>query len=92
MMPGNRTRALVVGAGKIGTAIAALLASAPDYDVTVLDRTEQALRRAESLGVRTVRGDIADAAMLGRLAGRQQRHGAQRCPVPLDHKRRAGRV
>jgi 2-polyprenyl-6-methoxyphenol hydroxylase-like FAD-dependent oxidoreductase len=50
MMAGNRTRALVVGAGKIGTAIATLLASAPDYDVTVLDRTGQALRRAESLG------------------------------------------
>jgi saccharopine dehydrogenase-like NADP-dependent oxidoreductase len=68
MMAGNRTRALVVGAGKIGTAIATLLASAPDYDVTVLGRTGQALRRAESLGVRTVRGDIADAALLGRLA------------------------
>jgi len=39
LMASNRTPALVVGAGKIGTAIATLLASAPDYDVTVLDRS-----------------------------------------------------
>jgi saccharopine dehydrogenase-like NADP-dependent oxidoreductase len=65
----DRTRALVVGAGKIGTAIAILLASAPDYDVTVLDRSERALRRADGLGVRTVQGDTSDAALLGRLVG-----------------------
>ncbi|MGH3854688.1 MAG: saccharopine dehydrogenase C-terminal domain-containing protein [Pseudonocardiaceae bacterium] len=63
----GRTRALVVGAGKIGTAIAGLLASVPEYDVTVLDRSERALRAADGLGVRTVRGDTA---LLGRLAGR----------------------
>jgi saccharopine dehydrogenase-like NADP-dependent oxidoreductase len=68
LMVGNRTRALVVGAGKIGTAIATLLASAPVYDVTVLDRAEQALRTADSLGVCTVQGDTANAALLGRLA------------------------
>jgi saccharopine dehydrogenase-like NADP-dependent oxidoreductase len=67
-MAGNRTRALVVGAGKIGTAVATLLASAPDYDVTVLDRSEPGLRTAESLGVRTVQGDTANAALLGGLA------------------------
>jgi saccharopine dehydrogenase-like NADP-dependent oxidoreductase len=65
----ERARALVVGAGKIGTAIAVLLASAPDYDVTVLDCSERALRRAECLGVRTVQGDAFDAAVLGRLVG-----------------------
>jgi saccharopine dehydrogenase-like NADP-dependent oxidoreductase len=65
----GRTRALVVGAGKIGTAITSLLASAPDYDVTVLDRSERALRTADGLGVRTVQGDTSDAALLGRLAG-----------------------
>ncbi|MGH3866708.1 MAG: saccharopine dehydrogenase C-terminal domain-containing protein [Pseudonocardiaceae bacterium] len=65
----SRTRALVVGAGKIGTAIASLLRSAPDYDVTVLDRSERALRTVDGLGVRTVRGDTADTALLGRLAG-----------------------
>lgn len=65
----GRTRALVIGAGKIGTAIAGLLASAPDYEVTVLDRSERALRTADGLGVRTVQGDTADAALLGRLAG-----------------------
>ncbi|MGH3998520.1 MAG: NAD-binding protein, partial [Pseudonocardiaceae bacterium] len=57
MSTDGRTRALVVGAGKIGTAIASLLASPPDYDVTVLDRSEQALRTAGGLGVRTVQGD-----------------------------------
>jgi saccharopine dehydrogenase-like NADP-dependent oxidoreductase len=64
----DRTRALIVGVGKIGTAIAILLASAPDYDVTVLDRSERALRTADGLGVRTVQGDTSDAALLGRLA------------------------
>lgn len=67
-MADNRTPTLVVGAGKIGTAIATLLASTLDYDVTLLDRSEQALRRAESLGVRMVQGDTADAVLLGRLA------------------------
>ena len=67
-MPVNRTRVLVVGAGKIGTAITALLASAPDYDVTVLDRSERALRTAEGLGVRIVNGDTANAALLSWLA------------------------
>ncbi|MGH3812665.1 MAG: saccharopine dehydrogenase C-terminal domain-containing protein [Pseudonocardiaceae bacterium] len=65
----GRTRALVVGAGKIGTAIASLLASAPDYDVTVLDRSDQALRTTDGLGVRTVQGHTSDAALLRRLAG-----------------------
>jgi saccharopine dehydrogenase-like NADP-dependent oxidoreductase len=65
----DRTRALVVGAGKIGTAIASLLASAPDYDVTVLDRSERALRMAEALGVHTAQGDTCDAALLRRLTG-----------------------
>lgn len=66
----SRTRALVVGAGKIGTAIASLLASAPDYDVTVLDRSERALRTAGGPGIATVPGDTSDAALLSRLAGR----------------------
>ncbi|MGH3946775.1 MAG: saccharopine dehydrogenase C-terminal domain-containing protein [Pseudonocardiaceae bacterium] len=65
----GRTRALVVGAGKIGTAIASLLAAAHDYEVTVLDRSERALRTADGLGVRTVQGDASNAALLRRLAG-----------------------
>jgi saccharopine dehydrogenase-like NADP-dependent oxidoreductase len=65
----GRTRALVVGAGKIGTAIASLLTSVPDYDVTVLDRCERALRTVDGLEVRTVQGDTSDAALLSRLAG-----------------------
>lgn len=56
-------------AGKIGTAIAGLLASTPDYDVTVLDRSEPALRAVADLGVHTVRADTSDAGLLGRLAG-----------------------
>ncbi len=63
------TRALVVGAGKIGTAIASLLRSVPDYEVTVLDRSERALWTAEGLGVRTVAGDSTDAALLRQLTG-----------------------
>ncbi|HKR48045.1 MAG TPA: saccharopine dehydrogenase C-terminal domain-containing protein [Pseudonocardiaceae bacterium] len=66
--PAGRTRALVVGAGKIGTAIVGLLHSASDYDVTVLDRSERALSTAADLGVRTVPGDTCDVALLHRLA------------------------
>ncbi|MGH3778518.1 MAG: saccharopine dehydrogenase C-terminal domain-containing protein [Pseudonocardiaceae bacterium] len=65
----GRTRALVVGAGKIGTAIASLLASTHDYEVTVLDRSERALRTADGLGVRAVQGNTSNAALLRRLAG-----------------------
>lgn len=64
----GHTRALVVGSGKIGTAIVGLLASTPDYDVTVFERCERALRTAENLGVSAVQGDTSDAALLGRLA------------------------
>ncbi len=65
----DRTAALVVGAGRIGTAIATLLRSAPDYDVTVVDRSARALRHVEELGARTVQGDTADPAVLRSLAG-----------------------
>ncbi len=65
----RHTRALVVGAGKIGIAIASLLRSTPDYDVTVLDRCERALSAADGLGVRTVPGDTTNAALLHHLAG-----------------------
>jgi saccharopine dehydrogenase-like NADP-dependent oxidoreductase len=89
-MPVNRTRVLVVGVGKIGTAITALLASAPDYDVTVLDRSERALRSVDGLRVRTVHGDTANAALLSWLAAGNDM--VLSAPFPADHQRRARRA
>lgn len=65
----DATPVLVVGAGKIGTAIATLLGTTGDYQVTVLDRDERALQAADALGAHTVQGDTGDGALLARLAG-----------------------
>jgi saccharopine dehydrogenase-like NADP-dependent oxidoreductase len=59
---------LLLGAGKIGGAIAKLLASAGDYDVLVGDADAAALRRiAKSAKVRTVRVDASREASLRKL-------------------------
>lgn len=64
---------LLLGAGKIGTAIAAFLSASGDYDVLVGDQDEAALQRIfSSAKVRTVRLDVTDPTALGQaLAGRQ---------------------
>jgi saccharopine dehydrogenase-like NADP-dependent oxidoreductase len=66
------TPVLVVGAGHIGQAVAALLTPCPEYAVTVLDRSAQALETVTRSvpGVDVVRGDSTDRALLDRLAGR----------------------
>jgi saccharopine dehydrogenase-like NADP-dependent oxidoreductase len=62
--------ALVLGAGRVGQAIARDLAADSTWRVTLVDRSPEALasvaRRAE---VHTVEADLADAATLRRLAG-----------------------
>jgi saccharopine dehydrogenase-like NADP-dependent oxidoreductase len=59
---------VIVGAGKIGSMIAELLAGCGDYAVTVLDRSAQQLERLESArSVRTALADIKDTAALSRL-------------------------
>jgi saccharopine dehydrogenase-like NADP-dependent oxidoreductase len=61
----------LVGAGKIGGAIAHLLIRSGDYEVTVIDQSAPALQTlAEATGARTLQADIADAdALGGALAG-----------------------
>ncbi len=66
-------KVLLLGAGKIGSAIAKMLADCGDYDLLVGDVDQAALERiARTAGVTTVRLDVADASALRRAAdGRQ---------------------
>lgn len=67
-------RVLVLGAGKIGRTIAHLLAATGDYEVTVADQDETALRtlRHRAPRARAVTLDATDRAALARaLAGQE---------------------
>ncbi len=59
-------RVLLLGAGKIGAAIASYLTATGDYEVTVGDISQDALARlaAECPGVKTVKLSVADPAEL----------------------------
>ncbi|MGA2188861.1 MAG: saccharopine dehydrogenase family protein [Steroidobacteraceae bacterium] len=59
---------VVVGAGKIGSMIAELLAGSGDYAVTVLDRSQEQLDRLETaLAVTKIAADITHGDTLQRL-------------------------
>ena len=63
-------RIALLGAGHIGQTIARQLAASGDYQVTVIDRDEQALSRLQGPGLATLVVDSADpAAMLVALTG-----------------------
>src|SRR5580700_6255569 len=64
---------LLLGAGKIGWAIARLLAGSGDYDVLVGDMDEAALSRLEaSADVRTIRLNVTDpVALANAMTGRR---------------------
>ncbi len=64
-------RITLLGAGHIGQTIARLLAGSGDYEVTVVDRSAEALQKvAAAPGVRTVATETAEAgALLGVLKG-----------------------
>lgn len=63
---------VVVGAGKIGSMIAELLAGCGDYEVTVVDRSAEQLNRLETTQpVRKIAADIADGAGLRRILAGQ---------------------
>jgi saccharopine dehydrogenase-like NADP-dependent oxidoreductase len=61
--PGGRTRILLLGAGRVGSAIARDLAG--EFDVTVADSAAPNLARLEGVpGIRTVRASVTDEAAL----------------------------
>jgi lysine 6-dehydrogenase len=57
---------VVLGGGRVGSAMARDLRSDPRFDVTVVDASAEALRRLEDWGLRTERADLADPAAVGR--------------------------
>jgi saccharopine dehydrogenase-like NADP-dependent oxidoreductase len=56
---------LVIGGGNIGEMIADLLERTGDYTVTVADRSDEALARLRSQGIRVLKLDVQDGAALG---------------------------
>ncbi len=80
----ERTRLTLVGAGKIGEAIVALLAETGDYDLTIVDQSAERLRLFRDRGFRTrtcVLDSVADLVPL--LA--QQQVVISACPYHLTH-------
>jgi saccharopine dehydrogenase-like NADP-dependent oxidoreductase len=64
---------LLLGAGKIGSAIAKLLASTGEYHLTVGDVDDAALKRlADCASVKTIRMDVSSAAALREAMANQQ--------------------
>jgi len=62
---------LVIGGGNIGEMIADLLGRTGDYDVTVADRSDEALARLKAQGVKVLKLDVLDpAALAAALAGK----------------------
>lgn len=57
---------LLLGVGKIGSAITDLFAQYPDYRITVSDADTSALDRVHTDGVEKVRVDVTDAGQLAR--------------------------
>ena len=63
-------RVVIVGAGRIGTALGLLLREKPEFEILLVDPTEPARRRAEGLALPFAEVDPSNAAHLDRvLAG-----------------------
>jgi saccharopine dehydrogenase-like NADP-dependent oxidoreductase len=58
------TKLILLGGGKIGSAISAMLGSTGDYQLTVADRDAESLKRLPSKNVKTQVLDVADPAAL----------------------------
>jgi len=67
-----RTKLTLVGAGKIGEAIVALLAETGDYDLTIIDQSAERLRLFREDGFHTHTCALESAAELIPLLARQQ--------------------
>ncbi|MCB1400097.1 MAG: saccharopine dehydrogenase NADP-binding domain-containing protein, partial [Rhodobacteraceae bacterium] len=60
----------IIGAGKIGSTIATLLAASPHYKVTLADQHAEALQKAGAEGLATMQIAVDDpAALTPRLTG-----------------------
>lgn len=57
---------VILGGGRVGSAMARDLASEPRFEVTVVDASPEALRRLEAWGLKTERADLADPAEVGK--------------------------
>lgn len=57
---------VVLGGGRVGSAMARDLARDPRFEVTVVDASAEALGRLEEPGLKTERADLADPAAVGR--------------------------
>ena len=55
---------ILLGGGKIGSAIAAMLGGTGDYQITVADKDAESLKRLPTKNVRTMVLDVADPAAL----------------------------
>jgi saccharopine dehydrogenase-like NADP-dependent oxidoreductase len=62
-------RVVLMGAGHIGQTIAALLSGSGDYQLKVVDRSAEALRKLEQLPLETAQIDTTDAAALRAALG-----------------------
>lgn len=60
-------RVVIVGAGRIGTALALLLRGKPEFELLLADPTEPGRRRAKDLALAMTEADPANAAQLDRL-------------------------
>lgn len=60
-------RVLIVGGGRIGSALALFLSRAPEFSVMLVDPTEPARERAHKLGLALVDADPSDRTKLDRL-------------------------
>jgi len=59
-------KAAVVGAGKIGSTVASLLAGSGDYEVLVVDQSAEALADATVFDIHTGKGQGSDLAASSR--------------------------
>ncbi|HET9210083.1 MAG TPA: saccharopine dehydrogenase C-terminal domain-containing protein [Thermoanaerobaculia bacterium] len=57
---------VILGGGRVGSAMARDLGADPRFEVTVVDASAEALRRLEGWGLKTERADLADPAAVGR--------------------------
>lgn len=60
-------KVLVVGAGNVGLRLGGLLQRSGDFDVTMADSVEEALSRAEAVGIESVAIDAARSEQLTRI-------------------------